>query len=146
MFVPKVWLFSVRLLVCEFKPCRQTWYQKFIGTYLLLRNTAHHLTNSRAEVYLAVAFNLFFCLKTSQFLGVGLLNYFIVFLIKAESSYFVPFQFGQRFQTSRFTGHGPGFPCKFSKAKFTQPIVFYRLCSHCTAQLSLHFVSQKRKI
>ena len=26
-------LFSISLLVCEFKPYRQTWYQKFVGTY-----------------------------------------------------------------------------------------------------------------
>ena len=31
MFVPKVRLFSIILLVCEFHPHRQTWYQKFLG-------------------------------------------------------------------------------------------------------------------
>ena len=33
IFVPEVRLFSISLLVCEFNPHRQTWYQKFIGTY-----------------------------------------------------------------------------------------------------------------
>ena len=28
MFVPKIWLFPISLLVCEFKSYRQTWYQK----------------------------------------------------------------------------------------------------------------------
>ena len=36
MFVPNVWLFSIILLLCEFYPHRQTWYQKFLGTYLPL--------------------------------------------------------------------------------------------------------------
>ena len=39
MFVPKVWLFSIILLVCEFYPHRQTWYQKLLGTYLPLKYT-----------------------------------------------------------------------------------------------------------
>ena len=33
IFVPEVRLFSISLLVCEFNPHRQTWYQKFTGTY-----------------------------------------------------------------------------------------------------------------
>ena len=33
MFVPTVLLLSISLLVCEFNPHGQTWYQKFIGTY-----------------------------------------------------------------------------------------------------------------
>ena len=33
MFVPTVRLFSITLLICEFNPHRQTWYQKFIRTY-----------------------------------------------------------------------------------------------------------------
>ena len=33
MFVPKVQLFSIILLVCEFYPQGQTWHQKFLGTY-----------------------------------------------------------------------------------------------------------------
>ena len=36
MFVPKVWLFFITLLAIEFNPNRQTWYQKFIGTYMPL--------------------------------------------------------------------------------------------------------------
>ena len=37
MFVPIVWLFSIILLACEFYPHGQTWYQKFLGTYLPLK-------------------------------------------------------------------------------------------------------------
>ena len=33
IFVPEVRLFSISSLVCEFNPHRQTWYQKFVGTY-----------------------------------------------------------------------------------------------------------------
>ena len=33
IFVPKVRLFSISLLVCEFSLHRQTWYQKFLWTY-----------------------------------------------------------------------------------------------------------------
>ena len=33
MYVHKVGLFPISLLVCKFKPYRQTWYQKFLGTY-----------------------------------------------------------------------------------------------------------------
>ena len=34
--------FSVSLLVCEFNPPRQTWYQNFIGTYRSLTDSEHH--------------------------------------------------------------------------------------------------------
>ena len=34
--------FLVSLLVCEFNPPRQTWYQKFIGTYSSLTDSKHH--------------------------------------------------------------------------------------------------------
>ena len=36
MFVPKNRLFLISLLVCEFRPRSQTWYQKFTRTYLPL--------------------------------------------------------------------------------------------------------------
>ena len=39
IFVPEVRLFSISLLVCGFNPHRQTWYQKFIGTYPPLKKT-----------------------------------------------------------------------------------------------------------
>ena len=39
MFVPEDRLFSISLLVCEFNPHRQTWYQKFKGTYSPLKST-----------------------------------------------------------------------------------------------------------
>ena len=34
--------FSVSLLVCEFNPPRQTWCQKFIGTYPSLTDSKHN--------------------------------------------------------------------------------------------------------
>ena len=33
--------FSIIALVCEFYPHGQTWYQKFIGTYMPLRVPCH---------------------------------------------------------------------------------------------------------
>ena len=39
MFVPKLWLFCISLMACEFNPHRETWHQKFAGTYPLLGNS-----------------------------------------------------------------------------------------------------------
>ena len=35
--------FSINLLVCEFYPQGQTWYQKFIGTYPPLGNASENM-------------------------------------------------------------------------------------------------------
>ena len=45
IFVPEVRLFSISLLVCEFNPHRQTWYQKFIGTYPPLHHPVKNSLN-----------------------------------------------------------------------------------------------------
>ena len=39
MFVPKVWQFSIILLLCEFYPHKQTMYQQVLITYLPLKYT-----------------------------------------------------------------------------------------------------------
>ena len=39
--------FPISLLVYEFNPLRQTWYQKFLGTYLSLVTKRKHQTSSQ---------------------------------------------------------------------------------------------------
>ena len=50
MFVLKIRLFPISLLVCEFNPHRQTWYQTFMGTYPPLATVAQkHIIDSEAH-------------------------------------------------------------------------------------------------